>query len=71
METSGTEDSQAICIYTNTEITSHKLFTLMHDTQYRCGVAWQNNCCNQPTYPKFYYASDMDFSQVLPGMSRK
>ena len=44
----------------NTEITGHKLFTLLHDIQYRVGVAWQNNCYNQPCYPKFYYASDMD-----------
>lgn len=66
-----TKDSSAIRIYTNTEITSHKLFTLMHDTQYRCGVAWQNNCYNQPCYTSFYLASDMSFDQVLPHMNRK
>ena len=59
-------DDSAIRIYMNTEITRHKLFTLMHDTQYRCGVAWQNNCYNQPCYTKFYYGSDMDFKYVLP-----
>ncbi len=61
-----TKDSSAIRIYMNTEITGHKLFTLMHDTQYRCGVAWQNNCYNQPGYTSFYYADDMDFKNVLP-----
>ncbi len=61
-----TEDSSAIRVYTSTEVTQHKLFTLMHDTMYRTGIAWQNNCYNQPCYTKFYYASDMDFSQVLP-----
>lgn len=61
-----TKDSRAIRIYTNTELTGHKLFTLMHDTAYRCGVAWQNNCYNQPCYPAFYYGSDMDFRYVLP-----
>lgn len=61
-----TKDSSAIRIYMNTEITGHKLFTLMHDTQYRCGVAWQNNCYNQPGYTSFYYADDMDFKDVLP-----
>ena len=61
-----TEDSSAIRIYTGLELTTHKLFTLMHDTMYRTGIAWQNNCYNQPCYTKFYYASDMDFSQVLP-----
>lgn len=66
-----TEDSSAIRIYTSSGVTDHKLFTLMHDSQYRCGAAWQNNCYNQPGYPKFYYASDMDFAQVLPEMQRK
>lgn len=61
-----TADSSAIRIYMNTDISGHKLFTLMHDTQYRCGVAWQNNCYNQPCYPKFYYGSDMDWAYVLP-----
>lgn len=60
------EDNTAIRIYSNAEITNHKLFTLMHDVQYRVGVAWQNNCYNQPGYTKFYYASDMDFKYVLP-----
>ncbi len=61
-----TKDSRAIRIYTNTDITAHKLFTLMHDTMYRVGIAWQNNCYNQPCYTSFYYASDMDFKDVLP-----
>ena len=64
-----TQDDSAIRIYMNTEITGHKLFTLMHDTQYRCGVAWQNNCYNQPCYTKFYYAGDMDFKYVLPELA--
>ncbi len=59
-------DSSAIRIFTSTEDAPHKLFTLMQDPQYRCGVAWQNNCYNQPVYPSFYYASDMDFAAVLP-----
>ena len=66
-----TSDSSAIRIYSSTELTEHKLFTLMHDVQYRCGVAWQNNCYNQPGYTEFYYASDMDLRQVLPEMKRK
>ena len=63
-----TEDSSAIRIYMNTEISSHKLFTLLHDIQYRVGIAWQNNCYNQPCYPKFYYAGDMDWAGVLPAL---
>ena len=34
-----TRDSHAIRIYTNTEITDHKLFTLMHDTR-SIAAAW-------------------------------
>lgn len=56
-------DNRAIRIYTNTELTGHKLFTLMHDVMYRTGIAWQNNCYNQPCYTRFYYGRDMDFSQ--------
>lgn len=66
-----TKDSSAIRIYTNIELSHHKLFTLMHDIQYRCGVAWQNNCYNQPCYPSFYYGSDMEFDQVLPYMKKR
>lgn len=63
------EDSSAIRIYTSVEDAPHKLFTLLQDPQYRCGVAWQNNCYNQPVYPSFYYAGDMDFKNVLPSQS--
>ena len=66
-----TADSSAIRIYTNTDITTHKLFTLLHDPQYRVGVAWQNNCYNQPCYPSFYYASDTDWAWVLPALAKQ
>ena len=64
-------DDSAIRIYTNTEITGHKLYTLMDDIMYRTGIAWQNNCYNQTCYTSFYYASDMDFSLVPTGETRK
>ncbi len=66
-----TADSSVLRIYTNTDITIHKLFTLLHDPQYRVGVAWQNNCYNQPCYPSFYYASDMDWASVLPAPAKE
>ena len=61
-------DDSAIRLYLSDEVTHHKLFTLMHDLQYRSSVAWQNNCYNQTGYPSFYYGSDMDFSEVIPEM---
>ncbi|CAM3840130.1 rhamnogalacturonan lyase [Cohnella lubricantis] len=63
-----TSDSSSIRIYLSTEATDRKLYTLMHDLQYRVGVAWQNVVYNQPCYPSFYFASDIDWSKVpLPG----
>jgi hypothetical protein len=57
-------DSTAIRIFMNTEVTNRKLYTLMHDAQYRTGIAWQNTVYNQPSYPSFYFASDTDWSKV-------
>lgn len=68
-----TADSSALRMYLSTEVTNHKLYTLMHDPQYRAEVARQNTTYNQPSYTDFHLASDMDFAGVplraawLPG----
>jgi hypothetical protein len=59
-----TADSSAIRIYLSTEATDRKLYTLMHDSQYRTGIAWQNVVYNQPSYPSFYFASDIEWAKV-------
>ncbi|MFC0213641.1 rhamnogalacturonan lyase [Paenibacillus chartarius] len=59
-----TADSTAFRIYMSTEVTDRKLYTLMHDPQYRTGVAWQNVVYNQPCYTSFYMGTDMDWSKV-------
>ena len=59
-----TTDSDALRIYTNTDVTDHKMYTLMHDTQYRANVAGQNTAYNQPAYLSFYFASDTDWEYV-------
>jgi rhamnogalacturonan endolyase len=59
-----TEDSTAIRIYLSTEVTDRKLYTLMHDPQYRAEVARQQTTYNQPSYPSFYLGSDIDWSRV-------
>ena len=59
-----TADSSAIRIYLSTEVTDRKLYTLMHDPQYRAEVARQNTTYNQPSYPSFYMGSDIDWSRV-------
>ncbi|WP_332761336.1 rhamnogalacturonan lyase [Pseudarthrobacter sp.] len=68
-----TADSSALRMYLSTEVTNHKLYTLMHDPQYRAEVARQNTTYNQPSYTDFYFASDIHFGDVplraawLPG----
>ncbi|MFE4453007.1 rhamnogalacturonan lyase [Streptomyces sp. NPDC056796] len=57
-------DSSSIRVYVSTEVTHHKLYTLMHDPQYRAEVARQQTVYNQPAYPSFYLASDTDFRKV-------
>ncbi|GAA5209373.1 rhamnogalacturonan lyase [Microbacterium kyungheense] len=59
-----TTDSHALRIFTSTEVTTHKLPTLMSDLQYRAEVARQNTTYNQPSYTSYYFASDMDFAKV-------
>lgn len=59
-----TADSAAIRIYLSTEVTGHKLYTLMHDPKYRAEVARQQTGYNQPSYPGFYLGSDIDWSLV-------
>jgi hypothetical protein len=59
-----TADSSAIRIYLSTEVTNHKLYTLMHDPQYRAEVARQQTTYNQPSYPSFYLATDTDWAKV-------
>ncbi|GAB3237773.1 hypothetical protein GCM10027447_37110 [Glycomyces halotolerans] len=59
-----TVDSTALRIRLSTEVTDHKLYTLMHDPQYRVGVATQQTAYNQPQYTSYYLASDMDFADV-------
>lgn len=67
-----TSDNAALRIYTNTEVSTTKLYTLMHDTQYRSNVAGQNTAYNQPAYTSFYLASDMDFEYVpIPNVKKE
>jgi hypothetical protein len=63
-----TADSSAIRMFLSTEVTDRKLYTLMHDPQYRVEVARQQTGYNQPAYPSFHFGSDTDWSKVpVPG----
>ncbi|WP_083964447.1 MULTISPECIES: OmpL47-type beta-barrel domain-containing protein [Metabacillus] len=54
-----TEDSSALRIFMTTEKTDHRIFTLMHDPQYRLAIAWQNVGYNQPPHPSFFIGEGM------------
>ncbi|WP_165830094.1 rhamnogalacturonan lyase family protein [Flavobacterium hydrophilum] len=52
-------DNTSIRIYTTNISTTNRLYTLMHDPQYRVAIAWQNSAYNQPPHPGFYLGVDM------------
>lgn len=48
----GTDD--AVVIYSTIKETDYRMYTLMHDSQYRLAVAWQNVGYNQPPHLGVY-----------------
>jgi rhamnogalacturonan endolyase len=54
-----TTDNKELRIYTTTIPTEHRLPTLMHDSQYRVAIAWQNVAYNQPPHPSFFLGDGM------------
>jgi len=54
-----TSSSNALRIYTTTTPTTTRIFTLLHDPQYRVAVAWQNTAYNQPPHPSFFVGNGM------------
>ena len=54
-----TADNQNLRIYTTTIPTQHRIYTLMHDPQYRLGVATENVGYNQPPHTSFFLGTDM------------
>lgn len=52
-------DNKSLRIYTTTIPTKHRVYTLMHDPQYRLSIAWQNVGYNQPPHTGFYFGYGM------------
>jgi rhamnogalacturonan endolyase len=50
---------KALRLYTTTLPTEHRIYTLMHDPQYRLSIAWQNVVYNKPPHPGFYLGHGM------------
>ncbi|SFR99803.1 rhamnogalacturonan lyase family protein, partial [Anaeromicropila populeti] len=62
-----TSSDTALRIYTTTAVTTNKLYTLMHDRQYREAIAWQNVAYNQPPHASYYIGTGMS-TPVKPSM---
>lgn len=54
------EDNQNLRIYTTTIPTEQRVYTLMHDPQYRLSIAWQNVGYNQPPHVGYYLGMGMN-----------
>jgi rhamnogalacturonan endolyase len=54
-----TSDNGYLNIYTTTDLTNRRIYTLMHDPVYRLGVAWQNVAYNQPPHTGFFLGAGM------------
>lgn len=57
-------NNRQLMIFTTTIPTQHRLYTLMHDPQYRVAIAWQNTAYNQPPHPGFFLGADMSPAPV-------
>ena len=52
-------DNTALRIFTTIIPATNRIYTLMHDPQYRVAIAWQNSAYNQPPHPSFYLGDGM------------
>ncbi len=55
-----TADNLHLRIYSTTIPTNHRIYTLMHDPQYRLGVATENVGYNQPPHTGFFLGTGMN-----------
>lgn len=55
-----TADNTSLQVWTTTIPTNERFYTLMHDTQYREAIAWQNVGYNQPPHPSFFLGAGME-----------
>ena len=54
-----TADNQELRIFSTTIPTKHRLYTLMHNPQYRLSIVWQNVGYNQPPHTDYYLDESM------------
>lgn len=58
-----TTDNNALRVFTSLSPTDYKFTTFMHDSQYRCAIAWQNTAYNQPPHQSYYIGYDKAISE--------
>jgi hypothetical protein len=61
-------DNKFLRLYTTNVPTTYRIFTLMHDPQYRLAVAWQVCTYNQPPHPGFYLGTGMTYPPASPNI---
>lgn len=67
-----TADNSAIRIYTTTIPTEHRIYTLLHDPQYRNAMVWQMNGYNQTPHVSFFLGELEGITQApLPHNERQ
>ncbi len=52
-------DGKSLRLYSSPIPCAHRIRTLLHDPQYRLGVAWQNVVYNKPAHPSFFLGHQM------------
>lgn len=53
-------DGKSLRLFSTPVPTKHRITTLMHDRQYRLGIAWQNVVYNKPAHPSFFLGHGME-----------
>lgn len=61
-----TADNSAIRIYTTTIPTEHRIYTLLHDPQYRNAMVWQMNGYNQTPHVSYFLGELEGITQAPP-----
>jgi rhamnogalacturonan endolyase len=61
-------NNDSLMIYTTTIPTSYRIYTLMHNPQYRLSVAWQNVAYNQPAQVNYFFGDGMVYPPAQPNI---
>ena len=62
-------DSSIVNLIVSNYTTPHRVYTLMHDRQYRESIAWQNVAYNQPPHLSYYLPDNVGDNLKKPDIS--